>query len=418
MEILYSRCCGLDVHAKTVVACLCVEGEKQIRTFSTMTEDLRQLADWLLTSGCTHVAIESTGVYWRPVFNLLEDHFTVLLVNAQHIKAVPGRKTDVRDCDWICDLLRHGLLKGSFIPPRHIRALRELARHRQILVRDRAAVANRIQKLLESANIKLGQVATNVLGLSGRLMLQALADGEEDAATLAQLAKGKLKAKAAQLQQSLTGHLTPTHRFLLQELLHHYDHLDEAIARTTTEMDRQLHESPDPLLPQAVDLLQTIPGVGARVAETLVSEIGTDMTLFPTAGHLASWAGMCPGNHQSAGKQLSGHTRKGNVYVRGALTQAAWAATRTKHTYLAAQFRRLTTRLGKRRALVAVGHSILVIAWHLLSTQASYQELGSDYFDRCDAKAYRLKLIRKLEALGLKVVVEPALSVSEASSFS
>jgi transposase len=416
MEILYARCCGLDVHAKTVVACLCVEGDKQIRTFSTMTADLLELADWLLAAGCTHIAIESTGVYWRPVFNLLEDHFTVLLVNAHHIKAVPGRKTDVRDCDWICDLLRHGLLKASFIPPRHIRELRELTRHRQILVRDRAAVANRIQKLIESANIKLGQVATNVLGLSGRLMLQALADGEEDAEQLAQLAKGKLKAKAAQLKQSLTGHLTPTQRFLLQELLRQYDQFDEAIARTTTAIQRQLHESPDPFLPQAVDLLQTIPGVGARVAETLVSEIGTDMTYFPSDGHLASWAGMCPGNHQSAGKQLSGHTRKGNVYVRGALTQAAWAATRTKHTYLAAQFRRLTTRLGKRRALVAVGHSILVIAWHLLSKHASYQELGSDYLARCDAQAYRLKLIRKLEALGLKVAVEPANTVSEASS--
>jgi transposase len=418
MEILYSRCCGLDVHAKTVVACLCIEGEKQIRTFSTMTVDLLQLADWLLTAGCTHIAIESTGVYWRPVFNLLEDHFTVILVNAHHIKAVPGRKTDVRDCDWICDLLRHGLLKASFIPPRHIRELRELTRHRQILVRDRAAVANRIQKLLESANIKLGQVATHVLGLSGKLMLQALADGEEDAEQLAQLAKGKLKAKAAQLKQALTGHLTPTQRFLLQELLCQYDQLDEAMARTTTEIQRQHQESPDPFLSQAVDLLQTILGVGARVAETLVSEIGTDMTPFPTAGHLASWDGMCPGNHESAGKQLSGHTRKGNVYVRGTLTQAAWAAMRTKRTYLAAQFRRLTTRLGKRRALVAVGHSILVIAWHLLSNRASYQELGSDYFDRCDAQTYRLKLIRKLEALGLKVAVEPTISVSEASSFS
>jgi transposase len=418
MDILYSRGCGLDVHAKTVVACLCIEGENQIRTFSTMTEDLLQLADWLLAAGCTHIAIESTGVYWRPVFTLLEDHCAVLLVNAHHITAVPGRKTDVHDCDGIGDLLRHGLLKASCIPPRHIRAWRELTRHRQILVHDRAAVANRIQKLLESANIKLGQVATNVLGLSGRLMLQALADGEEDAATLAQLAKGKLKAKAAQLKQSLTGHLTSTQRFLLQELLRQYDPLDEAIARTTMEIQRQLQESPDPFLPQAVDLLQTIPGVGARVADTLVSAIGTDMTLFPPAGHLASWAGMCPGNHQSAGKQLSGHTRKGNVYVRGALTQAAWAATRTKHTYLAAQFRRLTTRVGKRRALVAVGHSILVIAWHLLSTQASYQALGRDDVDRCDAQADRLKLMRKLEALGLNVVVEPAPSVSEASSFS
>jgi transposase len=218
MEILYARCCGREVHAKTVVACLCVKGEQQIRTFSTMTEDLLQLADWLLAAGCTHIAMESTGVYWRPVFNLLEDHLTVLLVNAHHIKAVPGRKTDVRDGDWLGDLLRHGLLKGSFIPPRHIREWRELTRHRQILVRDRAAVANRSQKLIESANIKLGQGATNVLGLSGRFMLQALADGEADAAQLAPLAKGKLRAKAAQLKPSLAGHLTPTQRFLLQEL--------------------------------------------------------------------------------------------------------------------------------------------------------------------------------------------------------
>jgi transposase len=418
MEILSSRCCGLDVPAKTVVACLCVEGEKQIRTFSTMTVDLLQLADWLLAAGCTHVAMESTGVYWRPVFNRLEDHCTVILVHAHHIKAVPGRKTEVRDGDWIGDVLRHGLLKARFIPPRHIRELRELTRHRQTLVRDRAAVANRIQKLLESAHIKLGQGATHVLGLSGRFMLQALADGEEDAEQLAQLAQGKLKAKTAQLQQALTGHLTATPRFLLQELVRQYDPLEEAMARTTAESERQLQESPDPFLPQAVDLLQTIPGVGARVAETLVSEIGTDRTHFPTAGHLASWAGMCPGNHESAGTQRSGHTRKGNVYVRGTLTQAAWAATRTKRTDLAAQFRRLTTRLGQRRALVAVGHSLLVIAWHWLSNRASYQELGSEYFERCDAQAYRLKLIRKLEGLGLKVTVEPTTSVSEAASFS
>jgi transposase len=418
MEILYSRCCGLDVQAKTVVACLCVEGETQIRTFSTMTEDLWPLADWLLTAGCTHIALESTGVYWRPVFNLLEDHFTVLLVNAHHSNAVPGRKPDVRDCEWSCDLLRHGLLKASFIPPRHIREWRELTRHRQLLVRGRAAVAHRIQQLMESAKIKLGQVATHVLGLSGRFMLQALADGEEDAEKPAQLAKGKLKAKAAQLKQSLTGHLTPTQRFLLQALFHQYEHLDEAMARTSTEIQRQLHESPAPVLPQAVDLLHTIPGVGARVAETLVSEIGTDMTHFPTASHLASWAGMCPGNHRSAGTQRSGHTRKGNVYGRGALTQAAWAATRTKRTDLAAQFRRLTTRLGQRRALVAVGHSILVSAWPLLAKHASDQELGSDDLDRYDGQAYRLKLIRKLEALGLKVAVEPATSCSEAASFS
>jgi transposase len=249
-------------------------------------------------------------------------------------------------------------------------------------------------------------------------MLQALADGAEDAVQRAPLAKGQLQAKTAPRQPPLTGHLPPPQRFLLQDLLHQHEPLDEAMARTTTEIHRQLHESPDPLLPHAGDLLQTSPGVGARVAATLVSEIGADMTPFPTAGHLASWAGMCPGNHESAGKPLSGHTRKGNVDVRGALTQAAWAATRTKHTSLAAPCRRLTTRLGKRRALVAVGHRSLVMAWHVLSNRASDQELGRDDFDRCEAQAYRLKLIRKLEALGLKVVVEPALSVSEAPSFS
>lgn len=412
MQVIYSRCCGLDVHARTVVACLCVDGHKQTRTFSTMTDDLLLLSDWLAQASCSHVAIESTGVYWRPVFNLLESNFEVLLVNAQHIKAVPGRKTDVRDCEWICDLLRHGLLKASFIPPPHIRDLRELTRHRQTLVRDHAAVANRIQKLIESANIKLGQVATNALGLSGRLMLQALAAGQQDADDLARMAKGKLKAKAAQLKQALKGRLTSTQRFLLKELLQQYDQLQTAIERTNQELKRLLETNSDPFLQQAVELLQSIPGVGQRVAETIVSEIGTDMTRFASDAHLASWAGMCPGNHASAGKQITGKTRKGNVYVRGALTQAAWAAARTKQTYLSAQFRRLTTRLGKKRALVAVGHSILVIVWHVLSKRRSYQELGGDYFDRRNEDVYRKKLIRKLEALGLKVTVETATTLS------
>jgi len=412
MQVIYSRCCGLDVHARTVVACLCVDGHKQTRTFSTMTDDLLLLSDWLAQASCSHVAIESTGVYWRPVFNLLEGNFEVLLVNAQHIKAVPGRKTHVRDCEWICDLLRHGLLKASFIPPPHIRDLRELTRHRQTLVRDHAAVANRIQKLIESANIKLGQVATNALGLSGRLMLQALAAGEQDADHLARMARGKLKAKAAQLKQALKGRLTSTQRFLLKELLQQYDQLQSAIERTNQELNRLLETNSDPFLQQAVELLQSIPGVGQRVAETIVSEIGTDMTRFASDAHLASWAGMCPGNHASAGKQLTGKTRKGNVYVRGALTQAAWAAARTKQTYLSAQFRRLTTRLGKKRALVAVGHSILVIVWHVLSKRRSYQELGGDYFDRRNEDVYRKKLIRKLEDIGLKVTVETVTTLS------
>ncbi|MFN7949904.1 MAG: IS110 family transposase [Blastocatellia bacterium] len=414
MEVIYACCCGLDVHAKTVVACLYIRGQKQVRTFTTMTDGLLQLSDWLTAAGCTHVAIESTGVYWRPVFNILEGNLEVILVNAQHIKAVPGRKTDVRDCEWICDLLRHGLLKASFIPPLHIRELRELTRHRQTLVRDLSAVANRIQKLIESANIKLGQVASDVLGYSGRLMLNALADGEADAEKMAQFAQGRLKAKTAQLEQALTGRLTPTQRFLLKELLRQYDHLQGAVENTNVEIQRQLTDCQDPFMQEAVTLLQTIPGVGERVAETIISEIGTEMSRFPTAAHLASWAGICPGNHQSAGKPLSGQTKKGNVYVRGALTQAAWAATRTKNTYLASQFRRLTTRLGKKRALVAVGHSILVIAYHLLSKRAAYEELGGDYFDRQNARQYQNKLVHKLEALGLKVMLEPATTLSEA----
>jgi transposase len=412
MEVLHPRCCGIDVHAKTLVACLCLEGKKEIRTYSTMTDDLLKLSDWLTANRCTHVAIESTGVYWRPVFNILEGVLDVVLVNAQHIKAVPGRKTDVRDCEWLCDLLRHGLVRASFIPPLEIRELRELTRHRQTLVRDHGAVANRIQKLIESANIKLGQVATNALGLSGRLMLRALADGEEDATKMADLAKGRLRAKSAQLQRSLAGRLTPTHRFLLGELLDQYDQLQAAIDRAGAEIRRQIEAASDPFLAEAMRLLQTIPGIGERVAETIISEIGVDMTRFPSDAHLASWAGLCPGNNESAGKRRSGKTRNGNPYLRGALTQAAWAAARTKDTYLSAQYHRLMKRMGKKRALVAVGHSLLVIVYHVLSHRSTYQELGGDYFDRQHREKQQVQLIRKLEAMGLKVTVE---SVSEAA---
>jgi transposase len=352
MQVLYRCCCGLDVHAKTVVACLIKDGKKQTRTFSTMTDDLLALSDWLLAAGCTHAAVESTGVYWKPVFNILEGSLEVVLVNARHAKAVPGRKTDVRDCEWLADLLRHGLLRPSFIPPPEIRELRELTRYRQTLVREQTALANRVQKLIESANLKLGQVATDVLGVSGRLILRALADGETDATRLAQLARGRLRRKA-------------------------------------------------------VKLLQTIPGVGARVAEVLASEMGVDMTRFPTDAHLASWAGMCPGNNESGGKRLSGKTNKGSTHLRDALIQAAWVASHTKQTYLAAQYRRLVRRKGQKRALVAVGHSILVIAYHILNRRAGYEELGGDYFDRQSTERLQRQLIRRLERLGLKVVVEP-----------
>jgi transposase len=407
MLVLYRCCCGLDVHAKTVVACLIKDGKKQTRTFSTMTDDLLALCDWLTESGCTHVAVESTGVYWKPIFNLLEGVLEVVLVNARHAKAVPGRKTDVRDCEWLADLLRHGLLRASFIPPPHIRELRELTRYRQTLVKEQTALANRVQKLIESANIKLGQVATDVLGVSGRLILRALAEGETDATKLAEFARGRLRRKGVELQRSLEGRLTKSQRFVLSELLYRLDEVAAAILRVNERIDAEVRECADPFVVEAVRLLQTIPGVGPRAAEAIVSEVGVDMSRFPSDAHLASWAGMCPGNHESAGKRLSGKTNKGSTYLRNALIQSAWAASHTKETYLAAQFRRLVRTKGQKRALVAVGHSILVIAYHIVKRQVGYQELGGDYFDRQSTQHLQQRLIRRLERLGLKVVVEP-----------
>lgn len=407
MQVLYRCCCGLDVHAKTVVACLIKGGKRQTRTSSTMTDDLLALSDWLTEAGCTHAAVESTGVYWKPVFDILEGSLEVVLVNARHARAVPGRKTDVRDCEWLADLLRHGLLRPSFIPPPEIRELRELTRYRQTLVREQTALANRVQKLIESANIKLGQVATDVLGVSGRLILRALADGETDAGRLAELARGRLRRKGVELRRSLEGRLTKSQRFVLSELLHRLDEVGAAILRVNEQVDAEVGECRDPFVAEAVKLLQTIPGVGARVAEALTSEMGVDMTRFPTDPHLASWAGMRPGNNESAGKRLSGKTNKGSTHLRDALVQAAWAASHTKQTYLAAQYRRLVRRKGQKRALVAVGHSILVIAYHILRQRVGYKELGGDYFDRQHTEGVWRHLIRRLERLGLKVTVEP-----------
>jgi transposase len=406
MQVIYPCCCGLDVHARTVVACLIKQGRRQTRTFSTMTDDLLRLSDWLVSEGCTHAAIESTGVYWKPVFNILEGPLSVILVNARDVKAVPGRKTDVRDCAWLADLLRHGLLRASFIPPLHVRELRELTRYRQTLIKEHTAVANRAQKLIESANIKLGQVVTDVLGVSGRRMLHALADGEEDVERLAALARGSLKGKVPELRRALTSRLTPAQRFVPGELLGRLAELEAATSRTGERIKREVAEGADPFVAEAVRLLQTIPGVGLRVAEVVVSEIGVDMGRFPTDAHLASWAGLCPGNNESAGKRRPGQTTKGSPYLRAALTQAAWAAARTKGTYLAAQYRRLARRKGSKKALVAVAHSLLVIVYHILEGRADYRELGGDFFDRWHRETRQERLIRQLEALGLKVTVE------------
>ena len=406
MEVVYPRCCGLDIHKELVVACLIApeaDGtpRKEIRSFGTMTDDLLVLADWLAGAGCTHVAMESTGVYWQPLYNLLEGRFALLLANARHIKAVPGRKTDVRDCEWIADLLRHGLLRASFVPDRAQRELRDLTRYRTALVQERSAEVNRLQKTLEGANIKLAAVATDVMGKSGRQILAGLVGGATDAAALAQLAKGRLRQKLPQLERALVGRFGAHQRFLVARHLAHIDDLDETIAKVSTE-------SAERLRPFAAELtrLDEIPGVGRWTAEVIIAELGTDMSRFPTDRHAASWAGLCPGNHESAGKRMSGRTRKGNRYLRAALTEAAQAAGRTKATYLGAQYRRLAARRGKQRAALAVGHTILIIAYHLLMDGTAYHDLGSDYFDRRDQQALERRLVRRLEALGNKVTIE------------
>lgn len=373
------------------------------RTYGTMTEQLLELADWLEAEGVTHVAMESTGVYWKPIWNLLEDRFQILLVNAQHIKHVPGRKTDVKDSEWIAQLLQCGLLRSSLVPPQPQRQLRELTRQRRQLVHSKASVANRIQKVLEDANIKLGSVATDVLGVSGRDMLRALVAGQTNANRLAELARGKLRAKMAALRLALQGRVTEHHRFLLGLLLDELTHLEGLIDRLTARITEVL---PSPFA-VAIEQLATIPGIDVRAAENIVAEIGVDMEVFPSAGHLASWVGMCPGQRQSAGKQQGGRTRKGNGWLRATLVQVAWAASHTKHTYLGAQYRRLAGRRGKKRALVAVGHTILVMIYHVLREGTRYQELGEDYFDRLDGERLTRSLVRRLERLGHEVVLKP-----------
>jgi transposase len=407
MDILYSCCCGLDIHKRNVTACLIDSdskgrSRKEVRTFGTMTDELLALADWLAGAGCTHVAMESTGVYWKPIYNLLEADFTLLLVNAQHIKAVPGRKTDARDCEWIADLLQHGLLRGSFVPTREQRELRELVRYRTALVRERADEANRLQKTLEGANIKLASVATDIMGKSGRAMLAALLDGTADPATLAALAKGRLREKREELVRALDGRMAPHQRFLLVEQLSHIDSLEEAINRVSAEIAARM----EPVASQLA-ALDTIPGVSQRVAEILIAEIGIEMAQFPSAHHLASWAGMCPGNNESAGKRKSGKTRKGNPWLRSILVEAARAAAHTKGTYLSAHYHRLAKRRGSKRAAVAVGHTILVITYHLLKNGTTYTDLGGDYFDQRDRQAVERGLIRRLEGLGYKVSLDP-----------
>lgn len=408
MEVVYERCCGLDIHKQTVVACVVVPGtgkqaHKEVRTFGTMTADLLELADWLSVQGVTHVALESTGVYWKPAWNVLESSFTLLLVNARHIKQVPGRKTDVKDCEWIADLLRHGLLRASFIPERPQRELRELTRYRTSLVRERTAERNRIQKTLEGAGIKLGAVASDVFGASGRRMLDALVGGTTDPAVVADLAKGQLRTKVPQLQRALTGQFGAHQRFLVAHQLAHLDGLDELIDQLSQEIAQRVRPFED-----KIRRLDAITGVGQRTAESLLAELGTDLSSFPSAAHLASWAGMCPGNNQSAGKRHSGKTSKGNVWLRATLIEAAHGASHSKDTYLASQYHHLAARRGQKKAIVAVAHSILRIVWHLLTHDCEYVDLGSRYLQERDRDHIQRRLIKQLQDFGYTVKLEPA----------
>ncbi len=406
MEVIYKRCCGLDIHKEIVVACLLIrEGGKvlkEIRTFLTMTVDLVVLHDWLKAHQVTHVAMESTGIYWRPVLNLLEGDFTVLLVNAAHIKTVPGRKTDVKDSEWIADLLSHGLLRGSFIPPEPIRDLRDLTRYRKTLTDERVREVNRLQKFLEGANIKLSSVATDVMGVSGRAMLEALLSGSTDPQVLSELAKGRLRKKLPELKKALEGRFRSHHRFMVAEVLTHLDFLDEAIERVSQEVSSRI--APFSKIVESMDL---IPGINARVAEGVLSEMGVEMSCFPTEGHAASWAGLCPGNNESAGKRKSGKTRKGDQWLRRYLTEAAWAAIRKKGSYLSALYHRLVVRRGKKKAIVAVAHRLLVIIYHMIKDQASYRELGADYFNKLNTAYVQRHHVKRLESLGFKVILQP-----------
>lgn len=409
MEVVHERCCGVDVHKQFITACLIVPGStgkaaKEIQTFRTMTADLERFRDWLLGAGCTHVAMESTGVDWKPLYTLLEEtDLIVLVVNAQHIKQVPGRKTDVRDCEWIADLLWHGVHQASFIPDQAQRELRELTRYRTSLIQERAAEVNRVQKVLEGANIKLAAVTKDITGVSAREILAELVAGSTDAVGMAKLARGRLRAKIPELEQALVGRLRPHHQFLIAQQLAHIDALDEAIERVSEEIAKRTHP-----FAEIIALLDTIPGVAQRTAEVLVAEIGTDMSRFPTADHLASWSGLAPGNNESGGKRRSGKTRKGSPWLRAALVEAAHGAGRKKGTYLQAQYRQFVRRKGKKRAAVAVAHSIIVIAYHVIKEQRPYTDLGADYRDRRRSDTAEQRLVAQLRARGYTVSREAA----------
>lgn len=437
MEVTYSHCCGLDVHKKLVVACVLTPGEenakrKEVRRFGTMTADLLTLSDWLTSQGVTHVAMESTGEFWKPVYNILEGNFELLVVNAQHIKNVPGRKTDVKDAEWIADLLQHGLLRGSYIPDREQRQLRDLTRQRTNLVAERTRVINWMQKVCEWSNIKLSAVVSDITGVSARAMLEAIVQGQLQPEAMASLARGRLRHKQEELVQSLTGIVDEHHRFMLAHNLVHVDFLDEQIGQFDREIALRMGQDQadqPPTAPEgenagqgessgeatalpplskaeAVKLLDTMPGVSQRMAEQLLAEFGIDMSRFPTAHHLASWAKLSPGNNESGGKHYAAGIGHGNRWLRGALVQAAWAAVKVKRSYLSVFYHRLAARRGAKRAIVAVAHRMLIAAYHMLSKREAFQDLGATYWEERNALRIAQQAVRRLEQLGFEVTMQ------------
>lgn len=408
MNVLHPRCAGLDVHKKTVAVCLLTPGEggeprRRIREFGTATFELRALAVWLRKHRITHAAMESTGVYWKPIFNLLEPGLEIILVNARHVRNVPGRKSDIADCQWLASLLRHGLLEASFVPPRAVRELRDLCRMRTSLVRDAVRAGNRLRKVLEDANVKLDSVASNALGVSGRSMIAALIAGEDDPVALAELARGRLREKTPQLIAALDGRVSEHHRFLLAEWMWGFERLEEQIARLEQRIDEHMRP-----FEWAAALLETMPGVRRIAACALIAEIGVEMQRFPSSRHLASWAGLCPGANESAGKRKGGKSHRGNRWIKGLMTEVAWAGARTKDTYVSQHYRRLAPRCGAKRALVAVANTQIQAAWHILANRTPYRDLGPDYFDRRNQDRLTRHLVRRLEKLGHQVALSPA----------
>jgi transposase len=400
MDKVNPRCAGLDVHKDSVWACARVDGAASVEKFGTTSRELLRLGDWLAGRGVAVVAMESTGVFWKPVWNLLEGRLSLMLVNAGHVRQVPGRKTDVKDCQWIAELLEHGLLKASFVPDRPQRELRDLTRQRTQLLADRARVVNRVQKVLEDANVKLASVATDITGRSGRAVLDALAEGGLSPEQMAELVHRKMEAKKPALREALAGRVTGHHRFMLRQLLDQIDHLD----RMVESFDARIEEVMGPLEREAARRLDEVPGFDARTAQNVLAEVGTDMGRFPSPHHLASWAGLCPGNDQSAGRRRTGRTRKANHWLKAALTQAAWGASRTRRSYFAARHRRLAARRGAKRATVAVAHDLLVVAHRLLSRPEPYADLGAGYFDGPDGPDRQAeRMVRKLKRLGYAV---------------